>query len=144
MREFIPHVITPEEAKTLVSSIKTKDNSKNSPIVDKIKGAIEEVINPNWDLPSYTRLQKHPKGHDWHMDTGSNNHMMWCDYGCSVLLTNTEDSGFLEYRDGTKLLPEEHFCGLAIHSSDVEHRSEQPGNRAVFLAFIVDADKAAQ
>ena len=41
MREFIPHVITPEEAKTLVSSIKTKDNSKNSPIVDKIKGAIE-------------------------------------------------------------------------------------------------------
>ena len=141
MRKFIPNVITPEEAEILVSSVKTKDNSKNPPIVDKIKAAIEKVIKPNWNPPSYTRIQKHPKGHDWHVDTGSRNHMPWCDYGCSILLTNTKDSGFLEYRDGTVFLPEEHYCGLAIHSSDIEHKSEQHGNRVVFLAFLVDATK---
>lgn len=138
MREFIPHVITPEEAKVLVSFIGNADNPEIHPIVDKIKDAIEEVINPTWGLPSYTRIEKHHKNHPWHVDTGSSNHMMWCDYGCSVLLTNTEDSGFLEYRDGTKLLPEEHFCGLAIHSSDVEHQSEQGGGRIAFLAFIAE------
>mgnify|MGYP003153052975 FL=1 len=144
MREFIPHVITPEEAKVLASFIGNADNPEIPPIVDKIKAAIEEVINPTWGLPSYTRIEKHHKSHDWHVDTGSSNHMKWCDYGCSVLLSNAEGSGFLEYRDGTKFLPEEHFCGLAIHGSDVEHRTEQPGNRAVFLAFVVDADKVGQ
>ena len=139
MREFIPHVITPEEAETLAVSVVTKDYSNNDPIVDKIKKAIESVIKPNWEPPSLTRLERHHKSHDWHIDTGSNNHMLWCDYGCSVLLTNTEDSGLLEYRDGKIILPEEHFCGLAIHSSDVEHRTDQPGNRITFLAFVQEA-----
>ena len=138
MREFIPNVITPEEAKTLVVSVGTKDHLNNGPIVDKIKKVIESFIKPNWELPTHTKVEKHHKSHGWHVDTGSRNHMTWCDYGCSVLLTNTEDAGFLEYRDGRIILPEEHFCGLAIHSSDVEHRTKQPGNRVTFLAFIAE------
>ena len=83
-----------------------------------------------------------PRGNEkWHVDTGVKNHMIWCDYGCSVLLTNDENSGFLEYRDGTKFLPEEHYCGLAIHGSDVEHRVGHGANRVTFLAFLVDKAK---
>ena len=146
MREFIPNVITPEEAALVVDEYINKnitDPEAVKGVIDKMKAAIEGVVKPNWDPPTWTRVEKSRKGHGWHIDTGSNNHMMWCDFGCSILLTNTEDSGFLEYRDGTKMLPEEHFCGLAIHSSDVEHRAEQGGGRVAFLAFIVE-DKSEE
>lgn len=139
MRVFIPNVITPEEA-TLVVEDYINKNTTNAEdvekVIEKMKSAIESVVDVNWEPPTYTRVEKHAKGHGWHVDTGSSNHMTWCGFGCSILLTNSEDSGFLEYRDGTKLLPEEHFCGLAIHSSDVEHRAEQGGGRVTFLAFI--------
>lgn len=141
MQLFIPNVITPEEAEALVSYHNTKHcpgDIDHLEVIAKIKGAIEQVVKPNWDLPSYTRIEKLDRGHDWHLDTGSSNHMKWCDYGCSVLLTNLDKAGFLEYRDGKTLRPEEHYCGLAIHSSDVEHRTEHEGERITFLAFIAE------
>ena len=79
-------------------------------------------------------------GHPWHIDTGgdygSEGHMMWCDYGCSILLNDKDTSGFLEYRDGTKILPKEHYCSLAMHSSDVEHRAYTDGTRETLLCFV--------
>ena len=62
--------------------------------------------------------------------------MAWCRYGCSILLTDDPEAGSLEYRDGFKLEASEHFCGLAIHSSDVEHRTVAPGTRITYLAFL--------
>lgn len=156
MRKFVPNVITPEDAKALVGlldgnwrlkkaglkgAIQGGEGWYENPAIEKIVRAIERVITPDWSSPSYIRLEKPPESSDWHVDTGSNSTMMWCDYGCSVLLTNDEYSGFLEYRDGTKIPPEEHYCGLAIHGSDVEHRVEQGGNRVTFLAFLVDQAK---
>lgn len=139
MRTFIPNVITAQEAEALVSYHNTKHcpgDIDHLDVIAKIKKAIEQVVEPIWDSPSYTRIEKLDRGHDWHVDTGSNDHMKWCDYGCSVLLTDSEDAGFLEYRDGGKIYPKEHYCGLAIHSSDVEHRTEHQGDRITFLAFI--------
>ena len=51
-------------------------------------------------------------------------------------MTNYEDAGQLEYKDGTKLLPKEHFCGLAIHSSDVEHCVPKNKTRIALLLFL--------
>jgi len=141
MRVFIPDVISPEEAEALVSYHNTKHcpgSIDHLEVIAKIKKAVEQVIKPNWDLPTYTRIEKLDRGHDWHVDTASNGHMKWCDYGCSVLLTDSEDAGFLEYREDKKIYPKEHYCGLAIHSSDVEHRTEQQGGRITFLAFIAE------
>ena len=139
MRAFIPNIITPEEAATIVAYYNTKHcpgDWDKLEAVDKIKKAIERVVKPVWEPPTYIRVEKLDRGHDWHVDTGSNDHMKWCDYGCSVLLTDSEDAGFLEYKDGKIFYPEEHYCGLAIHSSDVEHRTKHQGARITFLAFI--------
>ena len=62
--------------------------------------------------------------------------MAWCRYGCAVLLVNNEDAGHLEYRDGYKLNYDEHYCGMALHSSDVEHRTAHNNGRITFLAFF--------
>lgn len=139
-KQFIPDVITPDEASLLVEirghgKRKGFKNVHKHPVIEKVKTIISSLVEPNWENPSYIRIEK-GWNHKWHVDTGNNNHMPWCAYGGSVLLVNDEKAGFLEYRDGTKLLPEDHYCSLAIHSSDVEHRVVQDGNRITLLAFI--------
>tara|TARA_R110000824_G_scaffold82691_4_gene207196 strand:+ start:338 stop:757 length:420 start_codon:yes stop_codon:yes gene_type:complete len=138
MREFIPDVITPEEAEFLVGlTYKRKKNPKiDHPAITKIRGKIDSLVKASWGSPAYTRLERRSCPHKWHKDTGSNNHMLWCRYGCSVLLTDKKEAGFLEYRDGFKLGAAEHFCGLAIHSSDVEHQTVHKGCRITYLAFL--------
>ena len=133
---LIPNIITPEEAIFL-----KENNIKNSKeIVDKIKKIIEEKISPDiaiWDEPSRISIERNrSNGHPWHVDTGSSNHMLWCAYGASILLTDDDRAGYLEYRDGTKILPKEHYCSMALHSSDVEHRVEQNSSRIAFLSFL--------
>jgi hypothetical protein len=139
MREFIPEVITPEEAAFLVGlPPKRQKNPKiNHPVIDKIRRKIDSLVAVDWGAPSYTRLERRVnRPHKWHKDTGSSNHMLWCRYGASILLTDNPEAGHLEYRDGFKLEAPEHFCGLAIHSSDVEHRTVHNGERITYLAFL--------
>ena len=143
MREFIPGVITPDEARYLVN-LKERGEEKDLSIdhapVKKIHDTINSLVNVSWNLPTYTRIESLSKmGHDWHVDTGNNNHMSWCNYGCSILLTDNPEAGCLEYRDGHKLDAEKHYCGLAIHSSDVEHRTNHSGTRITYLAFLSGA-----
>ena len=137
MREFIPNVITPDEA-TFLAGLRTAKNPKiKHSSVEKIHKAIESLVAANWEPPTYTRLEHRLNlPHEWHKDTGSNDHMAWCKYGCSVVLTNEEGSGYLEYRDGFVLKAPEHYCGLAIHSSDEEHRTQHTGLRKTYLAFL--------
>ena len=123
-RIFLPNIITPEEAKVLRDTphLNTKESLE---IIDEVKRVVDRTLyHINWKSPSIIRVEQKPNGHPWHVDTGgdygSKGHMMWCNWGGSLLLTDDEGAGHLEYRDGTKLSPKEHFCGLAIHSSDVE------------------------
>ena len=139
MRVFIPNVITPDEAEALTALPKKKCYNSEHPVVKKVRAVIDSKINTDWSPPAYSRVERGKK-HKWHVDTGgakgSTGHMSWCSYGCSVLLTDDKDAGFLEYRDGHKLLPEEHYCGLAIHSSDVEHQVSQGGPSRITLLFF--------
>jgi hypothetical protein len=138
MKTYIENVITEEEA----NSISTLSGTflTDHPIVSKIKGVIEQEVGEelDWKKPSDLRIERNGK-HDWHVDTGGayNNpdaFMKWCDYGCSVLLHDHEDPGFIEYRDGTKL---KNYLGLVIHSSDVEHKiTSYSGERLTLLAFV--------
>jgi hypothetical protein len=62
--------------------------------------------------------------------------MLWCTYGASVVLDPSEEAGYLEYREeGSKILAKDHYCGLAIHRSDVEHQTVHSGERNTFLCF---------
>jgi len=133
MKKVIKNVLNEEEAKFLIK------NPTDETILKKIKNIINDEIGPiDWERPSYTRVEHNGK-HLWHFDTGAKGnyaekgHMEWCEYGCSILLTQGE-CGFLEYRDGTKL---NHFLDLAIHSSDEEHKiTDYKGERITFLAFV--------
>ena len=137
---FLPNVITPEEAKILREDKRLK-SSESSEIIEEVKRVIDRTLfYINWRPPTRITLEVKPSGHKWHVDTGgdygSKGHMQWCSWGCSLLLTDDEDAGHLEYKDGTKLLPKEHFCGIAIHSSDIEHKVESNGARITLIAFI--------
>ena len=139
MRIFLPNVITAEEAKILRGDLQLGTEA-SSEIVGEVKKVINRILHDiNWKPPSYIRIEKGRK-HKWHVDTGgsygSKGHMQWCGFGCSLLLTDDEDAGYLEYRDGTKLLPKEHFCGLAIHSSDIEHKVPKNKTRVALLLFL--------
>jgi hypothetical protein len=142
MRLLIPNIITPEEAKNILRWPPKKHNrSKDIPAVLKIREVIESTVGEiDWSKP--TRIEVIPESHaylPWHVDTGgaygSEGHMAWCDYGCSLLLNDKDTSGYLEYRD-SKVLSKEHFCSLALHSSDIEHRVINDGTREVILFFV--------
>ena len=137
MKKLIPNVITPEEASYLASLKPSKNPTVNHLVHEKIRSKIGSLVDANWDPPAYTRLERrNGNAHNWHKDTGSRKHMTWCTYGCSVLLRDDEGAGYLEYRDGLKIPASEHYCGLAIHSSDEEHRTVHGGKRQTYLAFL--------
>ena len=142
LRKFIPNIITPEEAVILYKRGSHFQMGEFPEIIDRIKKVIEENITPDiadWNKPSIIRIENNIGGHKWHIDTGGDygtkGHMMWCAYGASLLLVDDEDAGYLEYRDGTKLLPKEHFCGLSLHSSDIEHKVTENKTRRTLLIF---------
>ena len=139
-RIFLPNIITPEEAKILREDrlLKTVASSE---IIEEVKRVINRTLyHINWRTPTRIGIEIKPSGHKSQVDTGgdygSKGHMQWCSWGCSLLLTDDEDAGHLEYKDGTKLLPKEHFCGLAIHSSDVEHCVPKNKTRIALLLFL--------
>lgn len=140
MKKLIENVLSHEDCEILCNLAKT-EKKKNPVLPDEIFAKIQESINSeikvSWEHPSYYRLENIGRPHGWHVDTGDTNQMPWCDYGCSILLNPAKDAGFLEYRDGAKLSFEEHYGNLAIHSSDIEHRTiHQPFSRVTFLAFL--------
>ena len=137
MREFIPYIITADDARYLVGLPSGKNKKIDHPSFEKIKETIASVApKANWSSPAFYRVEKKGKQHPWHVDTGTRNQMAWCRYGCTILLVNDEDAGYLEYRDGHQLNYDEHFCGLAVHSSDVEHQTVHNKGRVTFLAFL--------
>ena len=143
MKQLIKDIITPEEASYLIDltsgeKISVKHPTIKKDLIDKIKGVINDLVQVSWKQPSYIKLEcNRQKPHNWHLDTGSRNHMTWCSYGCSILLNDREGAGYLEYRDGTVIEAEDHYCSLAIHSSDEEHRTiHEPNKRTTLLVFL--------
>ena len=163
MKKLIPNVISKEESFILlnsdVSNVKwnknhlIKDvNRSDTNEVTSIVIKILEIINiPKISSKGYFRLESsYPESaytHPWHVDTGSNNHMVWCKFGVSILLSEptTFKGAELEYKDGTIITKEKHYLSLAIHSSDVEHRlrwgaessdKEREGERRTLLFFL--------
>tara|TARA_R100000808_G_scaffold1950_1_gene8257 strand:+ start:49679 stop:50257 length:579 start_codon:yes stop_codon:yes gene_type:complete len=101
--------------------------------------------------------------HKWHCDTGTGDHMKWCKFGISLLLSNpnTFKGAELEYcnceqpcnkQNGVNpcpnnevILKESHYLGVGIHDSSHFHRLRcgeestdgvREGDRATFLAFL--------
>ncbi len=107
-------------------------------IVDILKKDFEFEIKPQ----SYQRFETRRAGHPWHLDTGTNNHMMWCQVGVSLLLQDSGSGGETYYGDDEKgtnaIKSDRNIYDLVAHTSDEWHAvtPHRDGNRIVFLMFI--------
>ena len=104
-------------------------------IIDILKQHFDFTIKPE----SYWLIEQKPLGHSWHLDTGSSNHMLWCQVGCSTLLTDSNlfKDGETFYDKENPVLVKREKYDIAAHSSDEWHMvTPHKGNRVVLLIFI--------
>ena len=81
-------------------------------------------------------------GHEPHYDTGSNNHMLWCRYSASTLLTNEFEGGEFIFLDKNNNVTEtfsknRHFQKTLIFDVGNKHKvnPHYNGDRKVNLYF---------
>ena len=142
MRWICKGAINEEEEQTLlqVGARKILLKKAENPIILKILDIIGEHFDFEISDNSYCRIEKRSQGHPWHCDTGSNNHMLWCKIGATMLISGDHTGGELSYKkeDGeVETIKNRQLYDLYFHTSDVEHKTEDSiGDRTVFLLFI--------
>ena len=120
------------------SLLKT-DNALVKRIIEKLKEDFEFNVKEQ----SYWLTERRGSGHVWHKDTGTSNHMVWCEVGVSILLSEQDDfkGGDTWYGDdekGTNATKSKRKpYDLVAHTSDEWHKVDShEGQRNVFLMFI--------
>ena len=114
-------------------------NTKNK-FVNKVN-KLSEDFNFNIKEQSYWLIEHKPGGHAWHRDTGTGNHMTWCQVGVSLLLKKADDGGETYYSSSwsgkNSVKVERDLYDLVAHTSDEWHMvKKHKGERIVFLMFI--------
>ena len=142
MKKIYHNFITKED----LTELKKIEINSNTRILHKPNGIVDRVINAlkkdfTFEIKelSYYRLEKTTEnGHNWHKDTGSNNHMPWCQVGCSILLESDCEGGKTYYKENDKVTTAERgIFDLIAHTSDVLHKVDAPNAyRLAFLIFI--------
>lgn len=110
------------------------------PLVARVTNLlIAQTLNAVVSDHSYAIIETKSDGHHWHYDTGDGNHMPWCKYSCSVLLTNDFSGGLFQFeRPFEEHL---HYLSALIYSSDQLHRvTSHIGKRSVLLIFLGGKD----
>lgn len=142
MKVYLPDIITEEDRDELLALPRNMNLSFfdhfREPSLQLVAQEVRSAVAPedvSFLPPSYFRIEERAEGHPWHKDTGNEDHMLWCDWGCSILLKDgtEEEVGRLHYIDGTVV---HNYLGLAIHSSGEVHRVSRNKGRLVFLAFL--------
>lgn len=148
-RWLVPKVISKREALDLSRSVKTSiDRTFRHDLILKIVNRLGDHIGVKFETkaPGYYRLESKPKGHTEHTDTGykkgkPSDHMAWCEYGVSILLSPPElfKGGELEYTKENKqtITPQEHYLSAIVHTSNEYHLvNPHKGTRKVLLFFL--------
>ena len=139
MRKIVENTVTSDQAEELIALLGTRHIGRDAFIANETVmsvlsavGLSEDDIQDN----SYWSIERAPKGHQWHVDTGSSNHMPWCKYGTSTLLTDDFSGGEFWYRDDSEPVDQKLYSTV-MHASDVVHKVEpHSGRRIVLLAFL--------
>ena len=142
MRKIYKDFFTEEEAK-LVEKLDTHTNAvtlANKYPFNKVLKTIRKDFNVAPVQQSFFNVEQKSKGHKWHKDTGTSNHMMWCRVGGSIIL-QAGSGGDTYYADDdketNKVKSERGLYDLVLHTSDEWHMVEpNDGNRKVLLIFI--------
>lgn len=115
-----------------------KINVDSNQVIDKIIKMLSNDLEFTINDESYWAIEHKEDGHNWHVDTGSDNHMNWCKFGCTMLLDGEFEGGETVYRkNGVEHTVERNKYELLVHTSDEEHMVKaSSGNRKVLLIFI--------
>tara|TARA_R100000808_G_scaffold12567_1_gene31273 strand:- start:5509 stop:6000 length:492 start_codon:yes stop_codon:yes gene_type:complete len=130
LRKLVKNIFTGEEAASLAVGRHALSHPLIERVIDLMKGA---AIIPS----AYARVEDNTAGHNWHYDTGDMNHMPWCQYSASVLLTPPDqfEGGLFQFRHPFEEY--KHYLDALIYSSNEEHRvTPHRGERKVLLIFL--------
>jgi len=106
-------------------------------LIEPIIKIIKKIIPIDISKPSYCLVESRSRGHDWHTDKGTNNHMSWCKYSASILLTNPDNYRGGHFLTRDKIIKKAHYLSMLLYSSDIEHKVESfDGNRKALLMFF--------
>lgn len=137
MRLSVDNAISPDLAldiRSTVGKLRFGDRRILTPV-----SFIQSHIFVSLEDPSYAKVERKSGGHDWHLDTGSANHMPWCAFSAQILLSRPyEFAGGGFYFQGDDK-PADSFCRLLIYDSvpENEHRVlPHSGDRRVLLMFF--------
>mgnify|MGYP003119509271 FL=1 len=137
MRKLYKQAINSKDALELIELGYKKVNILENidlPVISKILSIIKNDFNFTVNKNSYCVLEKTSnEGHKWHVDTGSNNHMAWCQVGASILIDSKKEEDVVYYKDEEVI---RFKYDMVAHSSDVEHMVKGSDNRIVYLIFI--------
>ncbi len=154
MRVYVPDVITESEADYLRANLphtRLVTDRWNDPVLTKITDKIKENAPIDTD-GSYFIIEIRGEGHPPHYDGCKEdltpNHMAWCAYSASVLLTDpsTFEGGTFRFYDPDESRREGLHLSLTLYSSgahnDPQLHSADPhtkGNRTILLMFFREA-----
>ena len=150
-------ILTPDEANKLKDMGRSKgikfDFSHE--LVQKVAKRYQSMMDDQEFIlqsPSYWRIETRPKGHEWHFDgcklvngKFEDNHMAWCQYGTTVLLSDpgefTGGSIYFEVDGEPKEVKDHYLNGVCYtagkFNNPVRHMVEpHQGKRTVLLMFF--------
>ena len=130
---LVRNIFTAEEADSLSLGLMPLDHPLIARVVSCMPGGIVDQ--------SYARVENKADGHDWHYDTGDGDHMLWCRWSASVLLSPPEDFDGGDFEIAEPRQSFKHYLDALIYPSSVLHRvTPHTGIRRVLLVFLGDAD----
>ena len=157
MIQVISGILTPTEAKDLQDM--GKSGAMYSDFSHEIIQKVAKVYQSELDdqelvltSPSYWRIETRPKGHEWHYDGCKeedgklvDNHMAWCNYGSTLLLSpnNLFEGGNLFFeQEGKEFEIKDHYLNGVLYSAGkfnnpMKHKvTQHAGKRCVLLMFF--------
>lgn len=138
MRACLPRAITVAQANALSEAVGYLDFE--DPKVSGLVRIIREFAPISTVSPAYCRVEHRPEGHPWHQDTGTIDHMAWCKYSASILLTDPKEftGGGFYFRDNPDD-PIFHYLDLLFFSGgrDNAHQvTRNSGERKALIMFF--------
>jgi hypothetical protein len=131
----IPGVLTANEAQEL--SGHSGRVVFELPLIARFTSIVTDLTGAVVTPESYAAVECKSDGHAWHVDTGDSNHMPWCQWSASVLLSPPDrfTGGMFQFRNPDA--DHKEYLGAMIYSSDQEHRvTPHEGVRKVLLVFL--------
>ena len=133
MLRHIKNVISPTQAAEIAADVGPRDFFE--PLIEPIVTKVRQHVRVGTQHPAYCLVEAKPDGHGWHTDTGNKDHMQWCGYAVSILLTPPSLFTGGAYR--TREQSYHHYCDALLVRSDIEHSVEPSvGDRRVLLMFF--------